>query len=50
VAIIVKNDSDTLYSIASMTISDLEKKYEILSQSNSQEIYDEIMTNLTNIA
>jgi hypothetical protein len=32
-----------------MTISGLEKKYEILSQSESQEIYDEIMTNLTNI-
>ena len=49
IAMIVKNDNDTLYSIAAMTISDLEKKYQILSQSESQEIYDEIMTNLTNI-
>ena len=49
IAMIVKNDNDLLYTIASMTISGLEKKYEILSQSESQEIYDEIMTNLTNI-
>jgi hypothetical protein len=49
IAMIVKNDNDTLYSIAAMTISDLEKKYQILSQSESQEIYDEIITNLTNI-
>tara|TARA_B100000767_G_scaffold164237_1_gene153958 strand:+ start:4229 stop:4951 length:723 start_codon:yes stop_codon:yes gene_type:complete len=49
IAMITKNENDTLYSIAAMTVSNLEKKYEILSQYDSQEIFDEIMTNLTNI-
>ena len=49
IEMIVKKNEDTLYSIAAMTISGLEQKYEILSKSNSDEIYDEIMTNLTKI-
>ena len=49
IEIIVKKNEDTLYSIAAMTISGLEQKYEILSKSNSDEIYEEIMTNLTKI-
>ena len=49
IEMIIKKDEDTLYSIAAMTISALEQKYEILSKSDSDEIYDEIMTNLTKI-
>lgn len=49
IEMIVKKNEDTLYSIAAMTISGLEQKYDILSKSNSDEIYEEIMTNLTKI-